>query len=144
MPLLTYVRLHLRAVCGVAQGVLLRCAPGVSGHGGEQVGTTLGERLRELPNIEQMTCEVIRAELETGFTLAGLAATDYASGNSQRGRKIQAQAQTTYDDALQRIRRAEGCGWAVSNLREPLRKLADRLAGLAEAGEGGCGEASGR
>jgi hypothetical protein len=92
--------------------------------------------LREFPNIEQMICDVIRAEVETGFTLAGLAAADYASGNSQRGRKIQAQAQTAYDEALERVRRAEQRGWAISNLRERLRKLANHLAGLAEAGEG--------
>ncbi len=83
------------------------------------------------PGAEPITREFIAAQVESGVAFARLAAAEYASGNHQRGRKAAGRAQTAHDEALQRIRQAEARGLALGSLRERLRDLADRLAGLA-------------
>ena len=85
--------------------------------------------------MEEVTREFIAAEIETGLAFAAAAATQYASGDRQRGREVQAKAQIAHDQARDRIRQAEARGVALGSLRERLRDLADRLDGLAGAEE---------
>jgi hypothetical protein len=79
---------------------------------------------------EPITPEFIADTIEAGAALARAAAAEYASGDRRRGREAAARAKTAHDEALQRIRQAEGRGLELGSLRERLRDLADRLAGL--------------
>jgi hypothetical protein len=79
---------------------------------------------------EPITRAFIASGIESGLKFAGLAAAAYASGNPEQGKEVQAKAQEAHDEALHRIRQAEGRGLEIGSVRERLRDLRDRLAGL--------------
>jgi hypothetical protein len=80
---------------------------------------------------QPITPEFIAHTIEIGSSFALVAAAEYAAGDRRRAREAAARAETAHDEALQRIRQAEGRGLNLGSLRERLRDLADRLAGLA-------------
>ena len=77
---------------------------------------------------EETTRTFIESEIETGTTLAGLAATEYDQGQPDRGRKVTVQVQRAVGQAEQRLRKADGRGWDVTALRQRLQGLGERLA----------------
>ncbi len=83
-----------------------------------------------LQTFEAMTRQFIEAEIETGLTLAGVAAMEFDHGRPERGRAVTGQVARAVEQAQLRLQDAEGRGWDVTTLRDGLLAVCELLAQL--------------